>query len=492
MLTTRFPPKAAEKSNRPHSMATSATTAAHDDEADDDGAATASTGTSTLMADLGWSSSSAASSASGGTSSSTLSERTLLAGDSQPSRHLHQQHRAPSSNASSTLPWSEDAVAENRRLWQHIEAMLYGEQELPDDADSPALRRELLQWRRHFPHLRIRGTAPRMSGVMMWSAEQRRRGANNSTAAGDVEEVLAIHPAPPAPLHQHNASASGVEVLSRRHNLSRTAISLPAQLPSSLAASADVGRMLEHCLRISSSSWSRRPTTTMLTHARQRQQRTQQQKPVNLLCKRTAVDDDADDYDDDDIGEPRINSVRSEIQRVHYDDYAGPAHRRSRLGGVGELPAVADASDHQHLPATLSSAVYRRLQPNAASSLLYVDGSRIGTARTTVHMHSSKVGGGGQAAIRRRTILPPINAGAVDDRGGGQTSTAVRAKVAHPSNQRLMRSMVRRQDEDDDDEPMTARTATTTTTMTTRTTGPTMGDLFGRSVSAVYVPPLNL
>lgn len=54
-----------------------------------------------------------------------------------------------------SIPWAEDVVKQNQELWESIERMFYGEQPLPEHDDK--LRNEIMEWTKHFPHLRIVG-----------------------------------------------------------------------------------------------------------------------------------------------------------------------------------------------------------------------------------------------------------------------------------------------------------------------------------------------
>lgn len=341
------------------------------------GGSTTTAGTSTL-ADLCWS-------ASGATD------------DGQSNR---------TSNASSTLPWAEETVAENRQLWQCIEEMLYGERELPA---TGALRVELQQWRRHWPHLRVRGVRAPVT-VFFGTANDQQSNEPTTAASGRWagEEVFAIHPPASADIGRNNW---------KRPTVART-------------AAADAERMLEHCLRISSSSWSRRPTTTMLANARHTFRRKPATSALVAVC----------DASDSDEREPRIHSVRSEIQRVRYDedDDVDEAERTGifpvlRARALQAMPSTSAYRLHPFRPLL---AGCRLLQASAQSS-------------------GPDVRQSGTAAIRRRTILPPI----ADRLPSGAAGRPVIRK-ALPA--------------------------------TTSATASSIGDLFGRSVSAVYVPPLNI
>lgn len=350
-------------------------------------------GTSTLLADLCWS--------SGATDADAD-------GDS---------HRT--SNASSTLPWAAETVAENRQLWLHIEQMLYGERELPA---AGALRTELQQWQRHWPHLRVVGERVKITATF---------GPVEKASWSPGEEVFAIHPSPPQ-------SQSGNSNW-RRPTMRRTGA---ATVPSGAAAE----RMLEHCLRISSSSWSRRPTTTMLATARRTFRRQPPAGLVAVVGSSEAYDDD--DEDDDADGETRINSVRSEIQRVRYvDEDNGGDDSMNQTGILPVLRARAlqtPTASGYRLHAFRPLLAGSRMQPAAKQSVPVPD-----------------VRQNGNAAIRRRTILPPIG----DDQlaNGGVNHRTVIGRGLLPK----------------------------TTTATTSASS-SISDVFGRSVSAVYVPSLNI
>lgn len=59
-----------------------------------------------------------------------------------------------SSVSSSSIPWAEENIADNRNEWNKIERIFYGEEELPTE---PKTRNEFLEWMELFPHLRIVG-----------------------------------------------------------------------------------------------------------------------------------------------------------------------------------------------------------------------------------------------------------------------------------------------------------------------------------------------
>lgn len=315
------------------------------------------------------------------------------------------------SNASSTLPWAEETVAENRQLWQSIEEMLYGERELPA---AGALRAELQQWQRHWPHLRVRGERVPVT-TFFGTADDQLLKEPTTTASGRWagEEVFAIHPPASADISRCNW---------KRPTVARTA-----------APSGDAERMLEHCLRISSSSWSRRPTTTMLPNARH----TFRRKPATSAL---VADCDASDSDE---REPRIHSVRSEIQRVRYNDDDDD-------GGV-EQAGIFPVLRARALHAMPSPSAYR-LHPFRP----LLAGCRL--LQASAQSSGPDVRQSGNAAIRRRTILPPI----ADRLPSGAAGRPV------------------------------IRQALPATAAATSTTASSIGDLFGRSVSAVYVPSLNI
>lgn len=59
-----------------------------------------------------------------------------------------------SSVSSSSIPWAEENIADNRNEWEKIERIFYGEEELPKETKT---RNEFLEWMELFPHLRIIG-----------------------------------------------------------------------------------------------------------------------------------------------------------------------------------------------------------------------------------------------------------------------------------------------------------------------------------------------
>lgn len=59
-----------------------------------------------------------------------------------------------SSVSSSSIPWAEENIADNRNEWNKIERIFYGEEELPTE---PKTRNEFLEWMELFPHLRVVG-----------------------------------------------------------------------------------------------------------------------------------------------------------------------------------------------------------------------------------------------------------------------------------------------------------------------------------------------
>lgn len=59
-----------------------------------------------------------------------------------------------SSVSSSSIPWAEENIADNRNEWNKIERIFYGEEEVPTE---PKTRNEFLEWMELFPHLRVVG-----------------------------------------------------------------------------------------------------------------------------------------------------------------------------------------------------------------------------------------------------------------------------------------------------------------------------------------------
>lgn len=60
-----------------------------------------------------------------------------------------------SSSSSVSIPWAEDAIKNNQQIWERIERIFFDEEELPED--DKELRREILEWKKAFPQLRIKG-----------------------------------------------------------------------------------------------------------------------------------------------------------------------------------------------------------------------------------------------------------------------------------------------------------------------------------------------
>lgn len=140
-----------------------------------------------------------------------------------------------SSSRGSSMPWAAEAIEQNRRDWLQIDEILYGERELPK---NERLRQELLEWRERFPHIRTRGRAVGRSNI---------NSVQISPSRND-EEVLAIDPLP------------------RKSFLRRFQ---PNQLDSHVPLNSSANRfvnntshLLEKCLRITSSPWSKRPSVT--------------------------------------------------------------------------------------------------------------------------------------------------------------------------------------------------------------------------------------
>lgn len=83
-----------------------------------------------------------------------------------------------------SIPWAEDVVKQNQDLWERVERMFYGEENLP--TNDIKLRNEILEWTNHFPYLRVSGS--QMSIYF----------SNNCVTSNEsaFEEILAIHPSP--------------------------------------------------------------------------------------------------------------------------------------------------------------------------------------------------------------------------------------------------------------------------------------------------------
>lgn len=110
-----------------------------------------------------------------GDTDSTLTDVTLTSAVNSPGN---------TSNSSFSIPWAEDAIRQNKELWERVEAMLYGEEE--PDGDE-ATKRELKEWMEEFPHLRIMG---RPCVTHCTSSTLLRASDPN------YQEVFAMHPGP--------------------------------------------------------------------------------------------------------------------------------------------------------------------------------------------------------------------------------------------------------------------------------------------------------
>lgn len=80
-----------------------------------------------------------------------------------------------------SIPWADDVVKQNQELWERVERMFYGEENLP--TNDIKLRNEIIEWTHHFPYLRVCG-------------DQMPIYFNTNVPSSDshFEEVLAIHP----------------------------------------------------------------------------------------------------------------------------------------------------------------------------------------------------------------------------------------------------------------------------------------------------------
>lgn len=90
---------------------------------------------------------------------------------------------SPSFDGSSvnSIPWAEDVVKQNQELWERVERMFYGEENLP--TNDIKLRNEIIEWTNHFPYLRVTG---KQMPIYF--------GSNVISNDPIHEEVLAVHP----------------------------------------------------------------------------------------------------------------------------------------------------------------------------------------------------------------------------------------------------------------------------------------------------------
>lgn len=81
-----------------------------------------------------------------------------------------------------SIPWADDVVKQNQDLWERVERMFYGEENLP--TNDIKLRNEIIEWTNHFAYLRV--TGEQMPIYF----------SNNNVIPSDpnYEEVFAVHP----------------------------------------------------------------------------------------------------------------------------------------------------------------------------------------------------------------------------------------------------------------------------------------------------------
>lgn len=110
-----------------------------------------------------------------GSTDSTLTDVTLTSAVNSPGN---------TSNSSFSIPWAEDAIRQNKELWEQVERMLYGECELPSDEGT---RTELLEWMTAFPHIRVVGESCKVNYTSS---------SLFKPSDPNYDEVLAMHPYP--------------------------------------------------------------------------------------------------------------------------------------------------------------------------------------------------------------------------------------------------------------------------------------------------------
>lgn len=250
-----------------------------------------------------------------------------------------------SSSRGSSMPWAAEAIEQNRRDWLQIDEMLYGERELPK---NERLHKELLQWRERFPHIRTRGRAV---GLSNFNAIQIGKSYKD-------EEVIAIDP----------PTRKGFLFRFQPNHLDGPQ---STESPTNRFVS-NTSQLLEKCLRITSSSWSKRPTVTS-DNARLA-------PPITLDSNPSAV---------------RIKSVRSDIQCQ--SSYPGKLAVASYGRTFSSSNVELKTPIHQHEAARSSLLRYRRPPPDSlAVPLIDVRSTRNWTASRSTAGRSS------------RLVLPPI------------------------------------------------------------------------------------
>lgn len=127
-----------------------------------------------------------------------------------------------------SIPWADDVVKQNQELWERVERMFYGEEELP--TNDIKLRNEITEWINHFPYLRVSG-------------EQIPIYLNNHVIPSDpnYEEIIAKHP---SPYLERGSTLSGVnQIFEDRHQQYNG---------DSIAVNGTLADDINKCLRITS------------------------------------------------------------------------------------------------------------------------------------------------------------------------------------------------------------------------------------------------
>lgn len=128
-----------------------------------------------------------------------------------------------------SIPWADDVVKQNQELWERVERMFYGEENLP--TNDIKLRNEIIEWTNHFPYLRIAG-------------EQMPIYLSNNVIsnAPHHDELIAIHPSP------YSARESTFSGVNRLHDDSRP----PRFQDDAITVNGNLADDIEKCLRITS------------------------------------------------------------------------------------------------------------------------------------------------------------------------------------------------------------------------------------------------
>lgn len=145
------------------------------------------------------------------------------------------------SSSRGSMPWAAEAIEQNRREWLGVEEILYGERELPE---NERLRDELMQWMERFPYVRVRGNAIGFKELVTIDV------GNYSTEA----ETLAIDPQPP--------KSSIIKSYPKSLELENRKRIVNNSITSANRFVSNTTNLLEKCLQITSSSWSKRPSIT--------------------------------------------------------------------------------------------------------------------------------------------------------------------------------------------------------------------------------------